>query len=71
MLGFAEEQVEEQWRQSVAFFQRTSLQRRIQQARQALNQAEQQGDENEVLRISGEIVQLNQERQHYDETQNS
>jgi DNA primase len=71
MLGFAEEQVEEQWRQSVSFFQRTSLQRRIQQARQTLNQAEQQGDENEVLRISGELVQLNQERQNYDETQNS
>ncbi len=71
MLGFTEEQVEEQWRQSISFFQRASLQRRIQQARQALNQADQQGDENEVLRISGELVLLNQERQHYDETQNS
>lgn len=71
MLGFAEEQVEEQWRQSISFFQRTSLQHRIQQARQALNQAEQQGDENAVMRISGELVQLNQERQHHDEAQNS
>jgi hypothetical protein len=71
MLGLAEEQVEEQWKQSISFFQKNSLQRRDLQIRQALNQAEQRGDENEVLRLNRELFQLNQERQNYDEAQNS
>lgn len=71
MFGFSEEQVEEQWRQSVMFFQRTSLQRRIHSTRHALVQAEQNGNDDEVLRLSGELVQLNQERQRYADAQSS
>jgi DNA primase len=71
MLGRAEDQVEEQWRQSVSFFQRNSLRHRDLMLRQALEQAAQGGDEAEIARISGELVRLNQERQRYDETQNS
>jgi DNA primase len=71
MFGFSEEQVDEQWQQSVSFFQRTSLQRRIMETRQALAQAEQAGKDSEVLHLSGELVRLNQERQRHAEAQTS
>lgn len=71
MFGFSEEQVDQQWKQSLSFFQRTSLQRRILTTRQALSQAEQSGQDSEVLRLSSELVQLNQERQRYAEAQTS
>ncbi len=73
MLGFTEDQVEEQWRQSVSFFQKNSLRHRDLMLRQELEQAVQRGDEAEIARITGESNRLNQnqERQRYDETQNS
>ncbi len=71
MFGFSEEQVEEQWRQSVSFFQRTSLQRRMLSTRHALARAEQNGNDAEVLHLSGQLMQLNQERQRYGDAQSS
>ena len=71
MFGFSEEQVNEQWKQSLSFFQRNALQRRIMTTRQALSQAEQSGNDDEVLRLSGELVQLNRERQRHAEAQTS
>jgi len=71
MFGFSEEQVDEQWKQSLSFFQRNALQRRIMTTRQALAQAEQSGDDGEVLRLSGELVELNRQRQHHAEAQTS
>ena len=71
MFGFSEEQVDEQWKQSLSFFQRNALLRRIMTTRQALAQAEQSGDDGEVLRLSGELVELNRQRQHHTEAQTS
>ena len=71
MFGFSEEQVNEQWKQSLSFFQRNALQRRIMTTRQALSQAEQSGNDDEVLRLSGELVELNRERQRHAEAQTS
>ena len=69
MFGFSEEQVNEQWEQSVSFFQRNALQRRIVMTRQTLSQAEQSGNDDEVLRLSSELIQLNRERQRHAEAQ--
>jgi DNA primase len=71
MFGFSEEQVNEQWKQSLSFFQRNALQRRIMTTRQALSQAEQSGNDDEVLRLSSELIQLNRQRQHHAEAQTS
>ena len=71
MFGFSEEQVNEQWEQSVSFFQRNALQRRIVMTRQTLSQAEQSGNDDEVLRLSSELIQLNRERQRHAEAQTS
>ncbi|MCY4606305.1 MAG: DNA primase [Gemmatimonadetes bacterium] len=58
--GFDEEQVERQWRDYLLYFQKNALQKRIANARQALAAA---SDEDEIARISAELVALNQERQ--------
>ncbi len=58
--GFDEEQVERQWRDYLLYFQKSALQKRIDNARQALATA---SDDGEVARISAELVALNQERQ--------
>lgn len=71
MIGFDEEQVERQWRDYLLHFQKSSLQDRIDNARQALAQAAQSGDDGEVARISAELVQLNQQRQVFIAQQNS
>ncbi len=71
MFGFSKEQVNEQWKQSLSFFQRNALKQRIMATRQSLSQAEQSGNDDEVLRLSGELIQLNRERQRYAEAQTS
>ena len=58
--GFDEEQVERQWRDYLHYFQKNALQKRIDNARQALATA---SDDGEIARISAELVALNQERQ--------
>ena len=58
--GFDEEQVERQWRDYLLYFQKNALQKRIDNARQALATA---SDDSEIARISAELVALNQERQ--------
>ena len=58
--GFDEEQVERQWRDYLLYFQKNALQKRIDDARQALAAA---SDDSEIARISAELVALNQERQ--------
>ena len=58
--GFDEEQVERQWRDYLLHFQKNALQKRIANARQALAGA---SDDDEVVRISTELVALNQQRQ--------
>ena len=58
--GFDEEQVERQWRDYLLYFRKNSLQKRIDNARQALAAA---SDDGEIARISAELVALNQERQ--------
>ena len=58
--GFDEEQVERQWRDYLLYFQKSALQKRIDNARQALATA---SDDGEIVRISAELVALNQERQ--------
>ena len=58
--GFDEEQVERQWRDYLLYFQKNALQKRIDDARQALATA---SDDSEIARISAELVALNQERQ--------
>ena len=58
--GFDEEQVERQWRDYLRYFQKSALQKRIADARQALAVASEEG---EIARISAELVALNQERQ--------
>ena len=58
--GFDEEQVERQWRDYLLYFQKNALQKRIANARQALAGA---SDDDEVVRISTELVALNQQRQ--------
>ena len=58
--GFDEGQVERQWRDYLLYFQKNALQKRIDNARQALATA---SDEGEIARISAELVALNQERQ--------
>ena len=58
--GFDEEQVERQWRDYLLYFQKSALQKRIDNARQALATASGDG---EIARISAELVALNQERQ--------
>ena len=58
--GFDEEQVERQWRDYLLYFQKSALQKRIDDARQALATA---SDDSEIARISAELVALNQERQ--------
>ena len=58
--GFDEEQVERQWRDYLLYFQKSALQKRIDNARQALAMA---SDDGEIARISAELVALNQERQ--------
>ena len=58
--GFDEEQVERQWRDYLLYFQKSALQKRIDNARQALATA---SDDGEIARISAELVALNQDRQ--------
>ena len=58
--GFDEEQVERQWRDYLLYFQKNALQKRIDDARQALAAT---SDDGEIARISAELVALNQERQ--------
>ena len=58
--GFDEEQVERQWRDYLLYFQKSALQKRIDNARQALATA---SDDGEIARISAELVVLNQDRQ--------
>ena len=58
--GFDEEQVDRQWRDYLRYFQKNALQKRIANARQALAKA---SDDDEIARISAELVALNQERQ--------
>ena len=58
--GSDEEQVEQQWRDYLLYFQKDALQKRIANARQALAAA---SDDGEIARISAELVALNQERQ--------
>ena len=58
--GFDEEQVERQWRDYLHYFQKNALQKRIDNARQALATA---SDDGEIAHISAELVALNQERQ--------
>ena len=58
--GFDEEQVERQWRDYLLYFQKSALQKRIDDVRQALVTA---SDDSEIARISAELVALNQERQ--------
>lgn len=58
--GFDEEQVDRQWRDYLRYFQKNALQKRIANARQALARA---SDDDEIARISAELVALNQERQ--------
>ena len=58
--GSDEEQVERQWRDYLSYFQKNALQKRIDNARQALATA---SDDSEIARISAELVALNQERQ--------
>ena len=58
--GFDEEQVERQWRDYLLYFQKNALQKRIDNARQALATA---SDDGEIARISAELVALNKERQ--------
>ena len=58
--GSDEEQVERQWRDYLLYFQKNVLQKRIDNARQALATA---SDDSEIARISSELVALNQERQ--------
>ena len=58
--GFDEEQVERQWRDYLLYFQKSALQKRIANARQALATA---SDDGEIARISAELVALNQDRQ--------
>ena len=58
--GFDEEQVDRQWRDYLRYFQKNALQKRIANARQALARA---SDDDEIARISAELVALNQARQ--------
>ena len=58
--GFDEEQVERQWRDYLLYFQKSALQKRIDDARQALATA---SDDGEKARINVELVALYQERQ--------
>ena len=58
--SFDEEQVERQWRDYLLYFQKSALQKRIDNARQALATA---SDDGEIARISAELVALNKERQ--------
>lgn len=58
--GFDEEQVDRQWRDYLRYFQKNALQKRIANARQALARA---SDDDEIARISAELVALNQKRQ--------
>ena len=58
--GSDEEQVERQWRDYLLYFQKNALQKRIDDALQALATA---ADDGEIARISAELVALNQERQ--------
>ncbi|MYC72524.1 MAG: DNA primase [Gemmatimonadetes bacterium] len=58
--GFDEEQFERQWRDYLRYFQKNALQKRIDNARQALATA---SDDGEIARLSAELVALNQERQ--------
>ena len=58
--GSDEEQVERQWRDYLLYFQKNALQKRIDNALQALATA---SDDGEIARISAELVALNQERQ--------
>ena len=58
--GFDEEQVDRQWRDYLRYFQKNALQKRITNARQALARA---SDDDEIARISAELVALNQARQ--------
>ena len=58
--GFDQEQVERQWRDYLLYFQKNALQKRIDNVRQALATA---SDDGEIARISAELVALNQERQ--------
>ena len=69
--GFDEEQSEQQWRDYLRHFQKKSNQARIDAARQALGQAVASNDEDEIARISTELVQLNRQRQAFVAEQNS
>ena len=66
--GSNEEQVEQQWRDYLLYFQKNALQKRIDNARQALATA---SDDGEIARISAELVALNQERQAVSAQQSS
>ena len=68
--GFDEEQSEQQWRDYLRHFQKKSNQAHIDAARQALGQAAASNDEDEIARISTELVQLNQQRQAFVAEQN-
>ena len=69
--GFDEEQVERQWRDYLLYFQKSALQKRIANVRQALAAASKASDDSEIVRISAELVALNQERQAVTTQQNS
>ncbi len=68
---FDEKQSEQQWRDYLRHFQKKSNQARIDAARQALGQAVASNDEDEIARISTELVQLNRQRQAFLAEQNS
>jgi len=68
--GFAESQVEQQWRESIRSFQLDGLTRRIGAAQQALQAAAQSGAAEEVDRINTELIALIRERQRLTAEQN-
>ena len=69
VVGFGEEQIERQWRESLLQFQKADLTRQIEQTKRDLRSAVKAGEDAQVSRISGTMSRLIRDRQELEATE--
>ena len=69
VVGFDEEQIERQWRESLLQFQKADLTRQIEQTKRDLRSAVKAGEDAQVSRISGTMSRLIRDRQELEATE--
>jgi DNA primase len=68
--GFTESQVDRHWQENILYFQIEEVKRRVNNKRQELQAAVESGKEEEAMRITAELVQLDKERRALQAEQN-